>query len=160
MARSCCFGFPRNIYEIQPLNEQDSKVLFFKRVFHSKIYCPPHLEQVSQAIIKRCCGLPLAIIGIASLLASKSNAKEQWDQVYNSIGYAFSSQGMRDILLLSYYDLPYHLKTCLLYLSIYPEDSRIKREELIQRWIAEGFITQVRGQKLDQIGDNLLSIIY
>jgi len=59
--------------------------------------------------------------------------------------------------LLSYYDLPCHLKTCFLYLSVFPEDYRIDREELIRMWIAEGFITQVKGQSLEQIGENYFS---
>jgi hypothetical protein len=111
------------------------------------------LEEVSHRILKKCHGLPLAIITIASLLAGKSN-KDQWEQVYNSINSAFSHQGMRDILLLGYYDLPYNLKTCLLYLSMYPEDYEIDREELTWRWIAEGFITEVRGQSVEQTAES------
>uniref|UniRef100_A0A0E0RFU4 Uncharacterized protein n=1 Tax=Oryza rufipogon TaxID=4529 RepID=A0A0E0RFU4_ORYRU len=141
-----------SVYNIQPLNEQDSKKLFLKRLFHSDSNFPTHLEEVSHAIIKKCHGFPLAIICLASLLASKSDTKDQWEQVHNSLSSAFSSQGMSDILLLSYYDLPYHLKTCLLYLSVFPEDYKIDRDELIWRWIAEGFITEVKGQTLDQVG--------
>uniref|UniRef100_I1R5G8 Uncharacterized protein n=1 Tax=Oryza glaberrima TaxID=4538 RepID=I1R5G8_ORYGL len=152
VAKSCCSGFQGSVYNIQPLNEQDSKKLFLKRLFHSDSNFPTHLEEVSHAIIKKCHGFPLAIICLASLLASKSDTKDQWEQVHNSISSAFSSQGMSDILLLSYYDLPYHLKTCLLYLSVFPEDYKIDRDELIWRWIAEGFITEVKGQTLDQVG--------
>jgi hypothetical protein len=108
---------------------------------------------MSHGILKKCHGLPLAIITIESLLAGKSS-KDQWEQVYSSIGSAFGHQGMRDILLLSYYDLPHHLKTCLLYLSMFPEDSKIYREELIWRWMAEGFITEVRGQSVDQVAES------
>jgi hypothetical protein len=113
------------------------------------------LEQVSHAIIKKCHGLPLAITTIASLLANRnSDAKEQWEQVKDSMVSILNAQYVGDILLLSYYDLPCHLKTCFLYLSVFPEDYRIDREELIWMWIAEGFITQVKGQSLEQIGEN------
>ncbi|KAF8776680.1 hypothetical protein HU200_003408 [Digitaria exilis] len=130
--------------------DQQSQQLFFKRVFGDTSACPPHLEEISHGILKKCHGLPLAIITIASLLAGKP-IKDQWEQVYNSISSAFSHQGMRDILLLSYYDLPHHLKTCLLYLSMFPEDTRIGRDDLIWRWIAEGFIAEARGQTADQV---------
>lgn len=108
---------------------------------------------MSHGILKKCHGLPLAIITIASLLAGKSN-RDEWEQVYNSISSAFSHQGMRDILLLSYYDLPHHLKTCLLYLSMFREDYEIYTEELIWRWVAKGFITKVKGQSADQVTEN------
>ncbi|KAF8667526.1 hypothetical protein HU200_052722 [Digitaria exilis] len=127
-----------------------SQQLFFKRVFRDTSVCPPHLEEISHGILKKCHGLPLAIITIASLLAGKP-IKDQWEQVYNSISSAFSHQGMRNILLLSYYDLPHHLKTCLLYLSMFPEDTRIGRDDLIWRWIDEGFIAEARGQTVDQV---------
>jgi disease resistance protein RPM1 len=47
---------------------------------------------------------------------------------------------MRQILELSFRNLPNHLKTCLVYLGMYPEDEKIYRIELVRQWIAEGFI--------------------
>ncbi|CAL4898480.1 unnamed protein product [Urochloa decumbens] len=153
VAESCCSSLVGHVHNIQPLSDQQSKELFFKRVFGNTSACPPHLEGMSHGILEKCHGLPLAIITIASLLAGKSNM-DQWEHVRSSISSAFNHKGMRDILLLSYYDLPHHLKTCLLYLSIFPEDYEIRREELIWRWVAEGFITEVRGQSADQVAEN------
>uniref|UniRef100_A0A0D3HT60 NB-ARC domain-containing protein n=1 Tax=Oryza barthii TaxID=65489 RepID=A0A0D3HT60_9ORYZ len=154
VATSCCYTVAGHVHNIQPLSEQDSRELFLKRVFRDVSACPPYLEEVSCGIIRKCHGLPLAIISVASLLVGKPNIVEQWEEVYNSIGSAFTQQGMTDILLLSYYDLPHYLKTCLLYLSMFPEDYRIEREVLIWRWIAEGFISEVKGLTLDQVAEN------
>lgn len=154
VAKSCCSGFQHYIYNIQPLDEQDSYKLFLKRLSHTESDFPSHLGELSHAITKKCHGLPLAIICVASLLANKPETKDQWEHVHNSISSAFSSQIMKDILLLSYYDLPYHLKTCLLYLSIFPEDYWISKVDLLLRWIAEGFIPEVKDQALYQVAEN------
>ncbi|TVU51738.1 hypothetical protein EJB05_03180, partial [Eragrostis curvula] len=80
VAESCCSYTEGYIHYMQPLSDQDSQKLFFKRVFHSQGPCPPHLEEVSQEIIQKCHGMPLAINTIASLLANKSGKREQWEQ--------------------------------------------------------------------------------
>ncbi|XP_066356568.1 disease resistance protein RGA5-like [Miscanthus floridulus] len=154
VARSCCSSYEGYIHNIQPLSNQDSSMLFYNRVFQRQTSCPPHLEEVSLSIIKRCHGLPLAINTVAGLLANRSNDIDQWEQVRDSMVSGLHSQLVRDILLLSYYDLPHHLKSCFLYLCIFPEDCNIAREKLIWRWIAEGFITNEIGQTLDQTGEN------
>nr|CAB3462925.1 unnamed protein product [Digitaria exilis] len=49
--------------------------------------CPnEELEEVSDKILTKCAGVPLAIITVASLLASKGRSKLDWYEVYNSIG--------------------------------------------------------------------------
>ena len=45
-----------------------------------------------------------------------------------------------DVLKLSYEGLPEKLKPYFLYLGIYPKDYEIPMKELIQLWMAEGFI--------------------
>jgi disease resistance protein RPM1 len=128
-------------YKMQPLCPDSCKILFYGRIFGSQDRCPERFSQVSDKILKKCGGVPLAIITIASLLANKSDDITQWQEVCSLIGSGIGSNNdMRKILSLSYYDLPSHMKTCFLYLSMYPEDYEISRDSLIWMWMSEGFI--------------------
>ncbi|VAI62976.1 unnamed protein product [Triticum turgidum subsp. durum] len=158
VARSCCLDGNGRMYEMEALSDLHSKRLFFKRIFGSEDGCPDVLKQVSNKILKKCGGLPLAIISISSLLATKPVIKDEWERVRRSIGSALdknrSLDGMNNILSLSYNDLSPNLKTCLLYLCIYPEDCVIERDILVRRWIAEGFISEERGQSKQEVAEN------
>ena len=75
------------IHYMKPLSEADSRKLFFRRIFGSEDKCPHQLKEVSVEIIKKCGGLPLAIITMASLLTTKSYTRADWLKVCNSIGW-------------------------------------------------------------------------
>lgn len=132
-------------YKLNPLTLESSKILFYGRIFGSEDRCPEQLAEVSMKILKKCGGVPLAIMTVASAIADKMVNPGQWDNMSDSIGIGLGDspdvKNMRSILSLSYYSLPSHLRTCLLYLSVYPEDYEIPRDDIIWKWIAEGFIT-------------------
>uniref|UniRef100_A0A0D9Y0G5 AAA+ ATPase domain-containing protein n=1 Tax=Leersia perrieri TaxID=77586 RepID=A0A0D9Y0G5_9ORYZ len=158
IAKSCCSPQQDHVYEIMPLSTANSKSLFLKRIFGTEDICPPQLEELSYEILKKCSGSPLAIITIASILTNKASTKEEWERVHNSIGSTLekdpSVEEMQRILSLSYDDLPHHLKTCLLYLCLFPEDCVIETDQLVKRWIAEGFIIAEGRQDLEEIGES------
>nr|XP_045090337.1 disease resistance protein RGA5-like [Aegilops tauschii subsp. strangulata] len=155
VAEACCFGHHEHILEMKPLSEEDSRKLFFDRIFCSGEACLGQLKDVLVEILKKCGGLPLAIISISSLLASESaDQKERWENVLNSLGSVSGTnltlEAMRQILNLSYKNLPHHLKTCFLYLGMFPEDSEIYRHQLVRLWVSEGFVSKARGQRPEQ----------
>ncbi|VAH25148.1 unnamed protein product [Triticum turgidum subsp. durum] len=156
VARACCSSVRGLIYRMKPLNEDDSKKLFYKRIFGSEEDCPFDLKEASADILKKCGGLPLAINSISSLLATRQT-KEGWDQVRCSIQFAKDKsseiEAMNYILSLSYFDLPHYLRSCLLYLTLFPEDYEIKRERLVHRWISEGLICREDGEDIVELGD-------
>ncbi|CAN6278620.1 unnamed protein product [Urochloa humidicola] len=148
VAAICCSYRHKYVYRMKPLNEQDSRRLFFDRIFGSEDTCPGELKEVSSQILRKCGGLPLAIIIISSLLASQAaKVKEYWESVQSSMGSNVgtdrSLEVMRQILNLSYRDLPPHLKTCFIYLGAYPEDFEIWRDDLVRQWVAERFLEAV-----------------
>nr|UBY07005.1 NBS-LRR disease resistance protein [Dasypyrum villosum]UBY07064.1 NBS-LRR disease resistance protein [Dasypyrum villosum] len=160
VSKACCSS-EDDIYRMEPLSDDVSRRLFCKRVFSHEEGCPQELLQVSEDILKKCGGIPLAIITIASLLANKHQikAKHQWYALLSSIGHGLtedrSLEQMKKILLFSYYDLPSYLKPCLLYLSIFPEDHEIRRDRLIWRWISEGLVySEKQETSLYEIGNN------
>ena len=153
-------------YKMKPLSPENSRKLFFRRIFGNEnkdsdeetVKCPyKELDEVSDRILKKCGGVPLAIITMASLLACKVRNKMEWYEVYNSVGTGMENnmdvENMRKILSFSYYELPSHLRTCLLYLSMFPEDFEIDKDRLIRMWIAEGFIQRDKGKSPFEIGE-------
>lgn len=138
------------IHKMQPLKLEDSRDLFVQRVFGPGSHCPQELKETMEIILKKCGGLPLAIVSIASLLArySSQGCIETWQRVCNSIGFHMENnptlEGLRQIVTL-YNSLPHHLKTCMMYLSIFPEDYVIKKKQVLHRWVAEGLVVEKRG---------------
>ena len=117
------------------------------------------LTEISDRILKKCAGVPLAVVTIASLLASKRRNKLEWYDVCNSIGARLEENNvvkdMRKVMSLSYYAMPSHLRTCLLYLSMFPEDYEINKGHLICLWIGEGFIQPSKQERsLFEIGES------
>jgi len=161
VAKSCCAGISAHMYEAQPLGEDDSQKLFFKRLFCSREDCPQDLRKVSSDILKKCGGLPLAIISIAGLLANRRQTVEVWVNTWKSISAAVDKDShidkMKRILLLSYFDLPPHLKSCLLYLSVFPEDYLIDCRQLILLWVAEALIPGQDRESMEERGRSYLN---
>ena len=157
VARACSHGSDC-IYHIKALSAEESKELFLSRAFGStNSSCPMELEDAMKKVLKKGGGLPLAIVCIASLLASYKSleSKHMWETVFKSIGSQMEShptlEGMRQIVTLSYDHLPHHLKGCMMYLSIFPEDYVIVKERLLMRWIAEGLVAKKRGLTLMEV---------
>jgi hypothetical protein len=73
------------IYIRKPLSDDYSQRLFYRRIFKSDTGCPHELEKVSKGILRKCGGVPLAIITIASLLASNQKIKtnDKWCLLLN-----------------------------------------------------------------------------
>jgi hypothetical protein len=144
---------------LKPLNDHDSRRLLFSRTFSPNRDCPSQLKEVSAVILKKCGGLPLAIITVASLLANlPTSEKEDWEKIKNSLGSEYGTDltlaGMRQILSLSYKNLPHQLKTCFLYLGIYPEDYIIQRDDLVRQWVAEGLVSNSGRQDAEDLAKN------
>lgn len=61
---------------------------------------------------------------------------------------------MKQILDLSYTHLPHNLKTCLLYIGMYPEDHDIIKHHLVTQWAAEGFVSGLDGRDAVEIASS------
>uniref|UniRef100_A0A0E0GG08 WRKY domain-containing protein n=1 Tax=Oryza nivara TaxID=4536 RepID=A0A0E0GG08_ORYNI len=152
--QSCSYDL-KFIFKMIPFGEDDSRKLLFSIVFGSHSKCPPEVSETLYDIVRKCGGLPLAIVTVASLLASQLDKLEQWDYINKSLGYSLMAnptlEGMKQLLNLCYSNLPQHLKACMLYLSMYQGDHIIWKDDLVNQWIAEGFICATEEHDKEEI---------
>ncbi|KAJ8754581.1 hypothetical protein K2173_010017 [Erythroxylum novogranatense] len=160
VAATSCTEYNGEMYALKPLPKEYSWRLFCRRTFQSDD-CPSHLENVCKHIEERCKGLPLAVVTIGGLLATKDKTKtDEWNLVNRDLGGELEKAKllpMTRILLLSYYSLPFYLKACLLYTCLFPEDYSIELSRLIRLWISEGFIVEKKGRTSEEVGENYLN---
>ncbi|CAL2267159.1 unnamed protein product [Prunus armeniaca] len=158
---SSSFGVESHVHKIQPLEMGDAWELFSMKAFSSyqNKSCSPELLPLARELVEKCEGLPLAIVALSGLMSSKKSHND-WSKVYNSLNWHLTNNSllepMKSILLLSFNDLPYRLKQCFLYCSLFPEDHVIINMRLIKLWIAEGFVEHVKGVTPEEVANSYL----
>lgn len=100
---------------MRPLDEYDSRRLFLKMVFDTENNCPEPYRMITEKMLQKCKGAPLAITSIATLLASQGMNLDKWEKIQNSLSSELESnpalEWMRHVPSLSYNDLSHELKT-------------------------------------------------
>ncbi|KAH0752517.1 hypothetical protein KY285_005665 [Solanum tuberosum] len=105
---------------------------------------PEELASMGNKIVKMCQGLPLAASVLGGLLHNKE--KHEWQAILdgNLLVAGEDDNGensIKKILKLSYDYLPSpHLKKCFAYFAMFPKDYMFEKDQLIQLWMAEGFL--------------------
>ncbi|TKY65075.1 putative disease resistance protein [Spatholobus suberectus] len=157
------------LHEPSCLNSADSWALFQKKAFprqdNSESTISDDFKRLGREMVAKCAGLPLAIIVLGGLLATKETVSE-WDTIHRYLssylmgGEVHERRRLAEVLDLSYQDLPVQLKPCFLYLSQFPEDSEIPKTKLIQLWVAEGVVSSryaiERNETMEDVAERYL----
>ncbi|PNY13941.1 NBS-containing resistance-like protein, partial [Trifolium pratense] len=161
--KSCKISSSTEVLNLQPLTREQSLKLFNKRAFKfdSGGCCREDLIGIANEIVQKCKGLPLAIVAIGGLLSTKEKHVFEWQRFSENLSAELKKDThlieIKDILGLSYDDLPYYLKSCLLYFGMYPEDYEVEPNRVIQQWIAEGFVKEEQGKTLEEVAEGYLT---
>ncbi|XP_050119717.1 putative disease resistance protein RGA3 isoform X2 [Malus sylvestris] len=95
-------------------------------------------ECIGRAIAKKCAGVPLVAKVLGSLMRS-----QEWPSILESKIWEFSDKEDRimSILKLSFDNLREpSLKQCFAYCSMFEKDCEIEKDDLIQLWMAQGYL--------------------
>ena len=151
------------VHELQPLTHEQSLELFNKKAFKIDYdgCFPKEFIGIANKIVKKCNGLPLAIVAIGGLLSTIEKNVFEWQRFREHLNSELKTNarliGIEKVLCLSYDDLPYYLKSCLLYFGVYPEDYEVKSKRVIRQWIAEGFVKEEKGKTLEEVAEGYLT---
>ncbi|KAI5559482.1 hypothetical protein BDE02_17G113400 [Populus trichocarpa] len=142
------------VQHMERLSEEDSWDLFQRLAIGMRRKEERgQLEDIGVSIVKKCGGVPLAIKALGNLMRLKKR-EDQWIAVKESEIWDLREEASEILpaLRLSYTNLSPHLKQCFAYCAIFPKDHRMRREELVALWMANGFISCRREMDLHVMG--------
>ncbi|RHN59182.1 putative P-loop containing nucleoside triphosphate hydrolase [Medicago truncatula] len=121
---------PSSIFNLKGLDEKESWRLYSQLTFENfRELENEELVSIGKEIVKKCSGVPLAIRSIGSLMYSMP--KKDWSTFKNKDLMKIDEQGDNKILQLiklSYDHLPFHLKKCFAFCSLFPKDYLIPKQ--------------------------------
>ncbi|XP_037462926.1 disease resistance protein RGA4-like [Triticum dicoccoides] len=144
VANTCSSSVVRDhVYTMATLSDQHSRQLFFNEAFQDD-EPPLDAEELGSAALKKCDGLPLALVTTARFFQSAGNPTPmKWAKLCADLGTYLESDElfarMRRVLVQSYTSLDSQVaRIFLLYLGTYPSGRPIKKKRLLRRWLSEG----------------------
>ncbi|MCD7469373.1 hypothetical protein HAX54_008343 [Datura stramonium] len=105
---------------------------------------PEEIASMENRVVEMCQGLPLAASVLGGLLRNRE--KHEWQAILDGNplvagDHDNGENGLKKILKLSYDYLPSpHMKKCFAYFAMFPKDFEFEKDQLIQLWMAEGFL--------------------
>ncbi|XP_062105380.1 disease resistance protein RPS5-like [Humulus lupulus] len=156
--------------EVKCLSREESWKLFEEKVGNEALSVHPDILYLSKQVAEECDGLPLALTTIGRAMACKRTPQE-WRyaiQILKNSASSFSGMGdeVFPLLKFSYDNLSSEkVRSCFLYCSLFPEDWPINRDDLIYKWMCEGFLDEcsdfesLQGQGYTIIGSLLYACL-
>ncbi|XP_049412040.1 putative late blight resistance protein homolog R1B-16 [Solanum stenotomum] len=136
-------------YSLNFLTSEESWELLEKKVFRGES-CPPDLLEAGLQVSLHCKGLPLVVVLIAGIIAKREREASLWLEVANDLSsLALGEQSMK-VIQSSYDHLEDHLKPCLLYMALFPEDHKIPVDHLLKLWMAEEFVLNAGTENMEK----------
>ncbi|KAG5601785.1 hypothetical protein H5410_033155 [Solanum commersonii] len=136
-------------YSLRFLTMEESWELLEKKVFQGES-CPPDLLEAGLQVAKHCKGLPLVIVLIAGIITKMERQASMWMEIASDLSsYVLGEQSMK-VIQSSYDRLEDHLKPCLFYMTLYPEDWMIQVSDLMMLWMAEEFVLHVDKENMEE----------
>uniref|UniRef100_A0A803LGM6 Uncharacterized protein n=1 Tax=Chenopodium quinoa TaxID=63459 RepID=A0A803LGM6_CHEQI len=140
-------------HELKGLSDEESWNLFQRMTLEPEQHqTEANLVDIGKEIVRKCATVPLAIRVIGRLLRGQDES--QWQNLKNNLENIIQDEanGIIPVLKISYNYLPFHLKSCFSYCAVFPKDYKIIKEDLICRWMAQGFIMPY-GESFEDAGD-------
>ncbi|KAL2506347.1 putative disease resistance protein [Abeliophyllum distichum] len=130
----------QRVIKVNTISEQEVWELFLKKLGRVELH--PEVEEICKKMVKRCGGLPLALVTLAGSMRGVTDIHEWRDASeelkQSCMGRADMENEVLPILLYSYDRLrDPKLQRCFLYCSLYPEDYPIGKDKLIENFISE-----------------------
>jgi disease resistance protein RPS2 len=146
--------------KIDVLNDEEAWQLFCQKA--GDVFNDEKIKALAEAIVRECCGLPLAIIVVGAAMRRKEKV-ELWEHALNELRR--SVPFVEDIEVEVYKPLKWsydslqgnNIKSCFLYCSLFPEDYTIEVRELVQCWLGEGLIDEQQNH-VDRINTGMALI--
>ncbi|GMN65220.1 hypothetical protein TIFTF001_034284 [Ficus carica] len=139
--------------KVSPLSEEEGWDLFVEKL-ERRVPFPHELEGIARSVERECAGLPLGIITMAGSMRGVNDVCE-WRNALEKLKQSKREQDdmetdVYQVLRVSYRSLiDSNVQKCFLYCALYPEDYKIKREELIERFIDEGLIERMKTRQAE-----------
>ncbi|CAL4991019.1 unnamed protein product [Urochloa decumbens] len=130
------------VYKMRTLGMRDSMTIALRGK------CAAELMRGSETLLKKCDGLPLALVSVARQLSSEDEPTGKFcSELCSKLGSYLEREDsepnfarLRDVLIDNYTSLSdLTIRTCLLYLGIFPIDRPLKKSVITRRWLAEGY---------------------
>ncbi|XP_022138078.1 putative disease resistance protein RGA3 [Momordica charantia] len=153
------------IYHLEKLSDDECWSIFKERASANGLPLTPELEIIKNVLAEQFGGIPLVANVLGGAVQFKTR-RETWlmstleTLIMNPLQ---TENDVLSILRLSVDHLPNaSLKQCFAYFSNFPRGFNFEKEQLIQFWMAEGFIQpsdQVRTETMEDIGEKYFNIL-
>ncbi|XP_057781730.1 disease resistance protein RGA2-like [Salvia miltiorrhiza] len=148
---------PLHTHELKGLSEEDCWSIIKVKAF-GEGNVPMEFESIGKKIARRCQGSPLAANVVGGVLRNKS--EEKWLSIEQKWLSQDEGANISKILRLSFDNLsPPLLKKCFAYCALFPKGYGIMKQELIELWMAEGFLQGDGRDDMESVGEIFINVL-
>ncbi|XP_057781683.1 disease resistance protein RGA2-like [Salvia miltiorrhiza] len=158
---------PIHTHELEGLSEEECWAIIKVKTF-GKGNVPSEFETIGKKIATKCQGLPLAANVVGGTLSNNvvggtlsNQSEEKWRSIEEK--WLSPDEGgdyITKILRLSFDNLSLpSLKKCFAYCAMFPKGSKIMKQELIEFWMAEGFLQADGRDDMESVGEIFINVL-